>query len=111
MKTPPATFLRAAIATCATVVCCAGRSTPPKLSAERLAALGVVQGATYWDAQQKLAREDYACYVSGAKREHFDCTKTQGVFPTCLLRVDFDVDDKNLISAPAVPNPACMGTP
>ena len=88
-----------------------GCSTPSNISAERLAAIGVTDGATYWEAQQKLAQEGYRCFVSGAKRENFDCTKTTGFFPTCVLRVTFIADDKNLVSTLSAPRAACMGTP
>lgn len=88
-----------------------GCSTPENISAERLAAIGVMEGTTYWEAQQKLAQEGYRCFVSGAKRENIDCTKTTGFFPTCVLRVTFIADDKNLVSTLRAPHPACMGTP
>jgi hypothetical protein len=111
MKTPPGTILRTAFAICAVAICCSGCGTAPKMSADRLASMGVVEGAAYWQAQQKLAQEGYQCSVSGAKREHFDCAKTQGFLITCVLRVDFEVDDQNRISRPSVPEPACIGTP
>jgi hypothetical protein len=96
---------------CALAACVAGCSTPVKISPERLSLLGVRVGAPYWAGQQKLASEGYRCYVSGAKRENFDCTKQQGYFPTCLLRVQFVVDDRNMISALRVADPACVGAP
>lgn len=86
-------------------------STPAKMSPERLASLGIAEGTAYWEAESKLAREGYQCFVTGAKRENFDCTRTMGFFPTCLLRVVFVVDDKNLVSQIRVANPACIGTP
>lgn len=79
-------------------LCVSGCSTPVKLSADQLASNGVVEGANYRDAVQKLAGQGYQCFVSGAKRENFDCTKTHGFFLTCLLRIEFIVDDKNRIS-------------
>lgn len=88
-----------------------GCSTPVNITADRLAALGVVDGAMYWEAQQKLAQEGYRCFVNGAKRENFDCTRTVGFFPTCVMRVTFVADDRNLVSRLNVPHPACMGTP
>jgi hypothetical protein len=88
-----------------------GCGIPLKMSPEHLASIGVKEGATYWEAVQKLTGEGYQCFGSGAKRENFDCTKTQGFFPTCLLRVEFIVDDKNLISHVRAANPACIGTP
>jgi hypothetical protein len=111
MRKPPGAILRAALAAGAAAICCAGCGTPPKMSVDRLATMGVVEGAPYWQAQQKLAQEGYQCSVSGATREHVDCAKTRGFFITCVLRVDFEVDDKNLISRPSVPEPACIGTP
>jgi hypothetical protein len=89
----------------------AGCSTPSKISAERLAAAGVTEGTMYWEAQQRLARQGYQCSVAGAKREHFDCTKTAGFFPTCVLRVTFIADDNNALSNLRVSDPACIGTP
>lgn len=89
----------------------AGCSTPSKMSAERLAAAGVSEGTMYWEAQQRLAREGYQCFVAGAKRENFDCTKTVGFFPSCVLRVTFIADDKNMLTNLRVSEPACIGTP
>src|SRR6185369_14610954 len=88
-----------------------GCSTAPKMSDARLESLGIRAGAAHWDATPQLFEEGYVCFVSGAKREHFDCSKTSGVFPTCILRVRFTVDDQNKISAVSVPEPACLGTP
>ncbi|MGV7206834.1 hypothetical protein ACLB1G_03145 [Oxalobacteraceae bacterium A2-2] len=104
-------FSRAASMASAMAIYLAGCGTPVKISPERLASMGVRVGEQYWPGQQKLAAEGYRCFVSGAKREKFDCTKQQGYFPTCLLRVQFVVDDRNLISALRVAEPACMGTP
>lgn len=84
---------------------------PSKLTPERLASLGVGEGAMYWHAQQKLAQEGYSCYVSGASRENFDCTKNAGFFPSCVLRIQFKVNDQNLVSNLRVADPACIGTP
>ncbi len=88
-----------------------GCGTPQPLSMTQLEALGVREGMPHWEATPRLFRQGYACFVSGARREHFDCTKTAGVFPTCVLRVDFDVNDQNLILALRVSEPACLGTP
>ena len=88
-----------------------GCSKPLRISEDRLAFIGVTEGATYWEAQQKLAQEGYQCFVTGAKRENFDCTRTLGFFPTCVLRVRFVADDKNFVSNLHVANPACIGTP
>lgn len=74
-----------------------GCSRPLKIGEDRLAVLGVVEGAMYWEAQQKLAQEGYQCFVTGMKRENFDCTKMAGFIPTCVLRVTFVADDKNLV--------------
>lgn len=86
-------------------------STPAKLSSAELESIGVRDSATYWEAQQKLAQRGYSCYVSGAKRENFDCTRSAGVFPSCVLRITFTVDDKNLVSNLTVKEAACIGTP
>lgn len=104
-------FVQSAIAACTAAACMAGCSAPAKLSPEHLDAIGVREGASYWVAQQKLAREGYQCFVTGAKRENFDCTKTEGFFPTCVLRVEFKVNDENAISKVRVADPACIGTP
>jgi hypothetical protein len=85
--------------------------TPSKLSYAELGSSGVRDGAAYWDAEQGLAQRGYSCYVSGAKRENFDCTRSPGTWPTCVLRVSFVVDDENLVSRLAVSDPACVGTP
>ena len=84
---------------------------PSKLTPERLVSLGVVEGVMYWHAQQKLAQEGYSCYVSGASRENFDCTKNTGFFPSCVLRIQFKVNDQNLVSNLRAADPACIGTP
>ena len=89
----------------------AGCSTPQKMSGSQLESLGVRAGVAQWEATSKLQREGYVCSFSGAKRENFDCSKTAGFFPTCILRVQFVVDDHNRVSAPNVPEPACLGTP
>lgn len=95
----------------AVAICTSGCSTPAKMSADQLAAIGVVEGIRYWDAQGRLAREGYQCFVTGEKRENFSCSKTVGLFPTCLSRVEFVADDNNLVSRLRVADPACMGTP
>jgi 4-hydroxyphenylpyruvate dioxygenase-like putative hemolysin len=86
-------------------------STPQKMSDGQLHSLGVQVGAKHWTATSALAREGYACFVSGAKREQFDCTKTTGAFPTCVLRVRFSVDDDNAVTTVSASEPACIGTP
>lgn len=86
-------------------------STPQKMSDAQLRSLGVQVGAKHWAVTSTLAREGYACFVSGAKREQFDCSKTTGTFPTCVLRVRFSVDDDNTMTTMNVPEPACIGTP
>jgi hypothetical protein len=88
-----------------------GCSTPKKLGDAELESIGVRNGIKYWEAQQKLAQRGYSCYVNGTKRESFDCTKSEGAFPTCVLRITFVADDMNLVSSLAVSDPACMGTP
>lgn len=108
---PSIRHIRCAISAGMAAICVSGCSTPRKLDADQLASIGVVEGASYLEAVQKLTREGYQCFVSGAKRENFDCTKTQGFFQTCLLRIELVVDDKNLISHVRANNPACLGTP
>jgi hypothetical protein len=95
----------------AIVVGLIGCSTPTKMSATELESIGVHEGARYWEVQQKLAQRGYSCYVSGAKRANFDCTRTVGVLPTCVLRITFVADDMNLASSLTVSDPACIGTP
>jgi hypothetical protein len=104
-------YIRCVLMVGTVAICVLGCSTPLKMSPNHLASIGVVDGAMYWEAEQKLASEGYQCVVTGAKRENFDCTKTVGFFPTCLLRVEFVADDKNLVSHLRTANPACMGTP
>lgn len=86
-------------------------STPQRMSAAELASIGLQDGTRYWEAQQKLAQRGYRCYVTGAAREHFDCTLTTGYFPSCVLRVTFAVDEQNRVSRLTVSEPACIGTP
>lgn len=94
------------------IACCVlGCSTPVKMTSNDLASIGVIDGTIYWEAEQKLAVEGYQCSVTGAKRENFDCTKMTGFFVTCLLRVEFVAEDKNLVSKIRIAEPACMGTP
>jgi hypothetical protein len=88
-----------------------GCSTPQKLSTDQLTSIGVSTGNTYWSIEQKLASNGYQCFVSGAKRENFDCTKKEGFFPSCLLRIQFTVDESNAVSSLRVAEPACAGTP
>lgn len=104
-------YVRYLLAGATVALCVLGCSTPTRISPERLAAIGVTEGTKYWDAQGKLAREGYQCFVAGAKRENFDCTKTVGFFPTCLMRIEFVADDNNLVSRLRVREPACIGTP
>lgn len=89
----------------------AGCSTSQKMDEAQLDSLGVRPGANYWEATSQLSRQGYKCFVSGAKRENFDCTKKVGFMPTCILRVTFVVNDQNKITTISVPEPACMGTP
>jgi hypothetical protein len=102
-------LFRLSVCTVATIL--SGCGTPSKLSSEQLAALGVSDGIMYWSAEGALMQKGYRCYVSGARRENFDCTKQTGFFPTCISRVDFEVDDKNLVSNLRALGPACIGTP
>ncbi|TFW18034.1 hypothetical protein [Duganella callida] len=88
-----------------------GCSTPQKMSADQLTSIGVSAGNTYWSVEQKLASSGYQCFVSGAKRENFDCTEKEGFFPSCILRVEFSVDESNVVSSLRIAEPACIGTP
>lgn len=111
MRRPTFTYICCMLAITTVAIAVLGCSTPPKMSTSHLASIGVIEGAMYWEAEQTLSREGYQCFVVGAKRENFDCTKTMGLFPTCLLRVGFVADDKNRVSHIDVAEPACMGTP
>jgi hypothetical protein len=102
---------RDAIAVCTLAACLAACSTPVKMSPGHLASLGVTEGTEYRSAEQKLAGEGYECHATGAKKENVDCAKTTGFLITCILRVRFTLDDRNRISDPLVPEPACIGTP
>jgi hypothetical protein len=102
---------RLGCAVCTVAILLSGCSSPPKLSPGQLASLGVKEGAMYWDAEQKLMQAGYSCYVSGAKRESFDCTKNTGFFPSCIHRVQFEANDQNLVSNLRIVGPACIGTP
>lgn len=93
------------------VMLLAGCAAAQKMSPAQLAALGIREGVPHWQATAALSRQGYACFVSGARREDFDCTRTVGFFPTCVLRVRFTVGDDNRILTPSVAEPACMGTP
>ncbi len=86
-------------------------SIPKKISDAELSSIGVNKGIMYWDAQQRLAQRGYSCYVTGAKRENFNCTRTAGIFPTCVFRISFVADEMNLVSSLTVEDPACLGTP
>ena len=86
-------------------------STPQNVTYAQLESRGVRVGSKHWDATHELQLEGYLCNVSGAKREHFDCTKTAGFLPTCLLRVTFEVDESNFIASLGILPPACIGTP
>ena len=99
------------IASLAAIAMLAGCSTPQKMSDARLESLGVRAGANHWSATSALYQEGYICSVNGAKRENFDCSKTTGLFPTCILHIDFTVDDQNKIVAVGARDPACLGTP
>jgi hypothetical protein len=104
-------LIRLRPAACAAALLLSACSTPPKLTPEQLATLGVRNGAVYWEAEQALVQQGYHVFVTGAKREAFDFSKQSGVFPTCLLRVTFTADDRNRVTDLHVAEPACMGTP
>ena len=93
----------------ATLLC--GCSTPQKMGEAELESLGVRVGVLHWEASSRLGEKGYACSVTGANREQFDCSKTSGVLVTCILRVTFTVDEMNKISGIRIPDPACIGTP
>jgi hypothetical protein len=76
-----------------------------------LAAAGVRNGVPYWEVTSRLARQDYACSVSGRVRENFDCSRMAGFMPTCLLRIQFSVDEDNRVVGLRASDPVCMGTP
>ena len=102
-------FASHALAIWAVVSILSGCATPARLSVNQLASLGVTDGAVYWNAEQKLLQEGYICYVSGAKRENFECSKTKVSFQTCILRIRFEVNDQNAVSNLQVADPVCVG--
>jgi hypothetical protein len=102
---------RSLLATSLVALVLSGCSAPKALSSGDLEALGVHDGVMYWIAEQKLAQSGYSCYVSGANRENFDCTRNTGFLPTCILRIVFQSDDRNLVSNLRARDPACLGTP
>ena len=89
----------------------AGCAAPAKLSPAELKLVGVREGGAYWEAEHGLSQRGYSCYVSGANRENFDCTKSAGIWPSCILHISFVANDKNLVTNLAVRDPACLGTP
>jgi len=88
-----------------------GCAAPSKLSAAELASADVRVGAIYWHAEQGLDQRGYSCYVSGANRESFDCTRSVGFWQSCIQRITFVVDENNLVASLVVHDPACLGTP
>ena len=88
-----------------------GCASPKNLSNAELASIGVRNGVPHWEATSLLASQDYACSVSGRVRENFDCTRNVGFMPTCLLRIQFSVDEDNKVVGLRVSDPACIGTP
>lgn len=88
-----------------------GCAAPSRPSATELASAEVRVGAIYWHAEQALAQRGYSCYVSGANREDFDCTRSVGFWPSCIQRITFVVDDKNSVASLVIHDPACLGTP
>jgi hypothetical protein len=103
--------LRLALVGGATAALLVGCSTPQALSPAQLAYLGVREGVPHWEATSALFRQGNACFGSGVKRDDFECTKTVGGFPTCVLRVGFTVGDQNTLVSTRIAEPACMGTP
>lgn len=89
----------------------AGCASPRNLLPEQLNALGVRNGAKYWDAESALNQSGYSCFVTGDQRQNFDCSRQAGVFPTCMLRVTFVVNNLNEVSALRAPEAACIGAP
>ena len=102
---------KAALYSCAIAVCLTACSTPTKLSSAELDRMGVRESAPYWMVQQALAQQGYQCYVSGQKRENFDCSSTFSGLRTCVLRISFVANSENKVSALRVAEPACIGTP
>lgn len=102
---------RLGLTVCTVTIVLSSCSTPLKLTPAQLASLGVSEGVAYWSAESQLMQAGFQCYVSGYKRENFDCTKQTGLFPTCIQRFRFEVDDKNLVSNLRAVGPACIGTP
>jgi len=94
-----------------TAIALVGCAPPAPLTQVQLESLGVRPGTQYWDAMSKLQSKGYVCSVSGAKRENFDCSKSVGFFPTCLLRVEFIAAGDNSISSIDVSPARCIGTP
>lgn len=112
MSTVYSRVARGPLAGCAAAIALlSGCATPPKLTDAELASFGVRPGAPHWEATSSLSRQGYACFVSGAKREEFDCTKNTGILVSCVQRVRFVVDDQNRIVTVQAPEPACIGTP
>ena len=99
------------LAGCLAASLLAACSTPSKPTSSELAALGVREGVVYWEAEQKLAQAGYHCFVSGDRRDDFDCTKEAGFFPSCTLRVHFKADQQNRVDNLRIADPACIGTP
>jgi hypothetical protein len=94
-----------------TVTILSACSIPQKMNDTQLQSRGIRVGTQYWLATSLLSQDGYNCSVSGTKRERFDCTKNTGFFPTCILRIEFNVDDENKISEIGVREPACLGIP
>lgn len=98
------------VALCAALTLTLGAcATPARLTPDELQRLGVRVGAPHWEVTGPLHREGYACFVSGERREQFDCTKTSGFLPTCVWRIRFTVNDRQAVDTIASPPPACTG--
>jgi hypothetical protein len=77
----PVRLARLSLAIGAGLVAISGCTTPSRLAPDQLASMGLTEGTMYWKGEEKLAQAGYRCYVSGAKRERFDCTRQTGFFP------------------------------
>lgn len=86
-------------------------ATSKPLTNTDLDEFGVKPGMRYAEAVRILALRGYQCDAVGTRRENPGCSKQKGFFPTCVLRVNFTVNDANAVEHIQVPQAACMGTP
>lgn len=88
---------------------CACSSQP--LSSAELQAMAIVEGGDPAAVVAALQERGYRCTQSGPQREFYDCVKTSGFMPTCVLRVEFKLDQAGRLKQVRVPAAACIGTP